>query len=1029
MKKFFYSVLAVATMLLATTSCSQEEEMLGGGTVDNGTTQKVTFKVGMPDESVASRTIADGVTVGGGNKANTLIWALYEKDKKDTNNNPIKLDCGLVTGEKNEETGKHEFTAEISMVKGLTYNVLFFAYDNSNCAFTLAQEAQETDLTALTLKKDNVGNFDLDANQEGYDAFVKCQQHTASGSGVPTEVTLTRPFAQVNVATTEDDLEKAKKLQAVVTKSDMVIKQVPTQYNVLTGAATEKADLTYAASDILKHFVAPGEAEPTHPNEDITVNNESYKYLTMAYVLAGETATSDASTHDVTFKFYRGASGDECMRTINIGHLPIQRNYRTNVIGDILTVDESFKIVIDQKFVDDNKYGVLDGQIYIKVYTAEEFNAAFTNDDYDMIILGDDIALNESLSRAGSDPTLTIPTGKTLTIDLNQKTLSSTSSVSTGNYDMILVKGSLTVKNGTITTEHKGENMLWNSMTTIFDITAGGVVNLEGVTAKNLGGSDMGFVAHLNNWGEVTLNVDNSTLESNYVAVRVFNSGNDMNNVTIKNSTLKGNNYAFWVHNYTIEDFGTEEKTEAHKALLNLNIFNQGNTFSPDINGIRFGFTNSIKSDAYGITKIVNEDGSIVTLGSIVENGVIRRYVAGAEENQTIKKVVIEEGVTTLYDRTFRRFYALETVELPSTLTTIGEAGTGVFQSCSLLKNITLPESLTTLGKGSFYGCRSLESINIPAGVTRIEEDVLRETGLKSVVFHEGVTYFGKQAFRDCEDLTEIVIKAPKFTVESNTFLNAATPYPNFTIYVANAEMKTYLESMLDNHQKTFITVVAPSVVETSDALIEALENGENVVFSEDIKIDPAGMSNAYGTTGINVKNGQTIDGGGNTLDIAGAGGTWDSGINTTGGLIKNLTVTGSFRGIFINHDSDYSEPVILENVVIDGTTYTISCDQGLNQTLKATNCTFNGWTSYAATLGSAEFISCSFGEGAGYAYCRPYATTEFVDCDFEEGFKIDPCATITFKNCRLNGVELNAENLAILVEPYYGDANNASVL
>ena len=49
-------------------------------------------------------------------------------------------------------------------------------------------------------------------------------------------------------------------------------------------------------------------------------------------------------------------------------------------------------------------------------------------------------------------------------------------------------------------------------------------------------------------------------------------------------------------------------------------------------------------------------------------------------------------------------------------------------------------------------------------------------------------------------------------------------------------------------------------------------------------------MSNAYGTTGINVKNGQTIDGNGNTLDIKGADGA-GLGINT-GGLIKNLTVT-----------------------------------------------------------------------------------------------------------------------------------------
>ncbi len=213
--------------------------------------------------------------------------------------------------------------------------------------------------------------------------------------------------------------------------------------------------------------------------------------------------------------------------------------------------------------------------------------------------------------------------------------------------------------------------------------------------------------------------------------------------------------------------------------------------------------------------------------------------------------------------------------------------------------------------------------------------------------------------------------------------------------------------------------------VADADGLVATLESGENVLLKNDVKIDPAGMSNAYGTTGINVKNGQTIDGGGNTLDIAGADGTWDSGINTTGGIIRNITVTGSFRGIFINHNSTHSEKVVLENVTIDGTTYTISCDQGTNQGLEAINSTFNGWTSYAATLGEAKFVSCNFGEGNGYAYCRPYAPTEFVGCEFEVGFEMDARAAVTFKNCTIGGVALTAENLATLVT---ANTANASV-
>ena len=192
-------------------------------------------------------------------------------------------------------------------------------------------------------------------------------------------------------------------------------------------------------------------------------------------------------------------------------------------------------------------------------------------------------------------------------------------------------------------------------------------------------------------------------------------------------------------------------------------------------------------------------------------------------------------------------------------------------------------------------------------------------------------------------------------------------------------------------------------VVTTGDALVAALDKKYDVTFGGDIKIDPANMSNAYGKTGINVHYGQTIDGNGYTLNIKGAGGTWDSGINTTGGLIKNLTVTGSFRGIFINHTGTHSEKVILENVTIggNGTVYTISCDQGKYQGIEATNCTFNGWTSFAKTAGEAKFVNCTFGEGSGYKFCRPYSNTEFVNCTFCPGYAVDQTqATVTFTNC-----------------------------
>ena len=205
--------------------------------------------------------------------------------------------------------------------------------------------------------------------------------------------------------------------------------------------------------------------------------------------------------------------------------------------------------------------------------------------------------------------------------------------------------------------------------------------------------------------------------------------------------------------------------------------------------------------------------------------------------------------------------------------------------------------------------------------------------------------------------------------------------------------------------------------VETVNQLLGALSEGYDLALANDITLDKAASSNGYGATGISVTMGQTIDGAGHTLAVT-AGGTWDSGISTTGGLIKNITVTKSFRGIFIKSGT---EKVVLENVTIDVTTYTVSCDQASGQGLEAYNSTFNGWTSFAKTLGTAHFENCSFGKGNGYAFCRPYAPTTFVNCEFSDGYLVNPRAAVVFENCTLGGVALTADNIASLIN---GDAS-----
>ena len=223
-----------------------------------------------------------------------------------------------------------------------------------------------------------------------------------------------------------------------------------------------------------------------------------------------------------------------------------------------------------------------------------------TNNLVEVAVIKDAASLKAALANGGSNyiltqdvvvannETITIANGTSVVIDLNGYKISGTADKS-GNEELFLVKGDLTLKNGSLdysTTNNQG----WNAMITIFDVTAGGELTLEEVTAS-VAGSDMNFIVHLNNWGSATLNVNNCDFTAPYVAVRAFNSGKDMNNVTIKNTAFHGGRM-FWVHNYTAEGKGD--------ATLNLDIYGNRNT-TDNAKPVRFGFNNELYFNIDGV--------------------------------------------------------------------------------------------------------------------------------------------------------------------------------------------------------------------------------------------------------------------------------------------------------------------------------------------------------------------------------------------------------------------------------------------
>ena len=558
MRKYLFSALAMGLVL---TSCQSDEPFAPGA----GEEVQASFTISVPDAmgtraGEVKNSALGGFTNGAGNLNYTVALLREDGEVMWSSNTPASVN------------GKSA-TFNPTVVQGYTYNIVAYA------TFDAAIEAPavgsripaDSGLGAIATLEG--------INNESEDAYF-CNTSILGASSM--EATLKRPFGKLRLVAEDYNKLHALGLEVAnvkVTYGGAVV--MNTQFD-----ASTKAFEGTAAEKVYEF------ANETAYSAEADKNNDGVYTVFVDYLPASETGeTMYPFTIEVTYKNGKGTYTRSFSQDI-----PVKRNYLTTLRGDFFTTEAALTLKVEEMFENEKTIN------FVSVSNALQLQEAIDNSiGNETITLTEDIDLNELMTRA-EDPYLKVNNVKAI-IDLNGKKLSAKSYQTGKNYNMIDINnGELTIKNGTIEYEHKGANMEWNSSTNIFNVTNNGVLNIEKVTAKNKGGSDMGFVAHLNNWGEVTLNVENSTLESNYVAVRVFNSGPDMNNVTIKNSTLKGDNYAFWVHNYTVADFGTKEKADAQKALLNFDIFNGTNTFEgKNDTPIRYGFTDAIYLEASGL--------------------------------------------------------------------------------------------------------------------------------------------------------------------------------------------------------------------------------------------------------------------------------------------------------------------------------------------------------------------------------------------------------------------------------------------
>lgn len=304
MKRILFGTFAAALLLA---SCAQNEL----APVANGDEANVTVNLNLP-KSITSRVYSDG------NTATHLQYALYDV----TYGAPTKLDKYTITNDEIHISKQINFT----LVNGHTYRFVFWASSpNADGPYTV--DFGDNDAT-FTIDYANQTDF-FKANLEDLDAFFVCEDVAVKGD-VQKTFELHRPFAQLNIGT--NDYADAAAVGYKPDFSYVQVNQAYTTLDLMTGEVENPVTMTYNWNIVDK-------------TQDFPV--DGHEYMAMAYVLTG---ADEANLTNVVFSYRQEGVDEPEGNTRTFGSVPLQRNYRTNIYGSILTSDVDVNIVIEPDY-------------------------------------------------------------------------------------------------------------------------------------------------------------------------------------------------------------------------------------------------------------------------------------------------------------------------------------------------------------------------------------------------------------------------------------------------------------------------------------------------------------------------------------------------------------------------------------------------------------------------------------------------------------------------------------------------------
>ena len=353
MKKILISATAIAAMLFA--SACQKETLSPAD--QGGDVVKATFTIQAPGlPGTKAVTSADQLSVGDGRAADNLVFAVFDENgdelvdlrqgdwvnKIGDNQNVIKFD-----NSENPQT-----TITVKLVRGKEYSFVCWAQNEAATCY----DFKDMKNIGISYADYNAANNDL---RDAFYAYAKT-------NGVVTEnfsqsITLSRPFAQVNVGTTDFVAAQKAGLEIDNLYSTVTVKNAATSLETFTGKASAPVTATFAYA----HAVAPEYDLVINKNK--VVNDpkvtiaDKYGWLAMNYVLVADESDNGLASAlaEVSFELREGEG--TVLTSYDVPNVPVQRNYRTNIVGGLLTAEGTISIIIDPIFNGEYVINVWDG--------------------------------------------------------------------------------------------------------------------------------------------------------------------------------------------------------------------------------------------------------------------------------------------------------------------------------------------------------------------------------------------------------------------------------------------------------------------------------------------------------------------------------------------------------------------------------------------------------------------------------------------------------------------------------------------